>query len=435
MYWRPLQYAVLCRDSCAAIVGVVRDLVAARARSGRASPRRGASSRRPRPDPARRSARCRPRPAAACRPRPTAGRPTRGSAPVAAARASVSDHDVMRLARAPRRSGRPRGRGRHRARRWHASHAACASCRRPSTRSTPSSNDCTPTLTRVTPACANARTTSASSESGFASTVISAPPRTAKCVAHEVQDPHDLLRDSATACRRPRRRSRARHCRPGHCPAPQLRTDPGEHGTHDVVAGAGDAREVAVGALRGAERHVDVEVRGQARAEHALGIQVVAHRGTRLGNRRGGRLVTRHAGARALEELAVLGEQLVELRRAACTRRPAPARTSHRASRRCTTRRACACGRTPARRRTRRAPGRARGQRRRARTVSAASRCSPVASSARGLAEDPRVALRAARDHDRVDAGALEHRDDVICREDVAAADDRHAHRAPSRAR
>ena len=49
--------------------------------------------------------------------------------------------------------------------------------------------------------------------------------------------------------------------------------------------------------------------------------------------------------------------------------------------------------------------------------------------AARGLSEDPRVALRAARDHHRVDAGALEHRDHVACREHVAAADDRHADR------
>ena len=64
-------------------------------------------------------------------------------------------------------------------------------CRRPSRRSSPSSNDCAPSEIRVTPASTSARASPRSSGPGFASIVTSAPSAIPNRVAHAIEDGRD----------------------------------------------------------------------------------------------------------------------------------------------------------------------------------------------------------------------------------------------------
>ena len=143
-------------------------------------------------------------------------------------------------------------------------------CRRPSRRSSPSSNDCAPSETRVTPASTSARASPRSSGPGFASIVTSAPVGQAEALAHALEDRGDRRRPAAaSACRRRGRRvsSGGRRGPERGVGSVRPQVDLGQQRADERL----DARprparrgprvhdEVAVRAQRDAERDVDVE--------------------------------------------------------------------------------------------------------------------------------------------------------------------------------
>ena len=211
------------------------------ARSAPPHPGRRGSARRPTRGPARARA---PRPASPPRsPRPARGRRTAGRATPTRCPASRASATAASTSR-----GR---------------------CRRPSRRSSPSSNDCAPSDTRVTPASTSARASPRSSGPGFASIVTSASAASPNRVRTRsrmaaTDDERQQRRGAAAEVQRVERRPPRPERSVGSIrPQVDLRQ---QRADESLDAGPGSARrgprvhdEVAVRAQRDAERHVDVE--------------------------------------------------------------------------------------------------------------------------------------------------------------------------------